>query len=149
MPNFALIDTDGTKLRIQAFAERPDDPVGKGWRWVPVRVEAGAAGTPDRLAADAWIVTDPGPAPPTADAVKAEAYRRIVAICPEWKQRNLIAQATLLAEKGRANWTAQELADWDAGEAVWTRIKAVRDRSGTIEAMTPIPADFTDDKHWP
>lgn len=27
--------------------------------------------------------------------------------------------------------------------------QAVRDRSGVIEAMTPIPADYRDPKHWP
>ena len=33
--------------------------------------------------------------PLTADDIKAEAHRRIVAIIPEWKQRNLTAQATV------------------------------------------------------
>lgn len=90
--------------------------------------------------------TPPPPVPP--ENVKAEAYRRIVAICPEWKQRNLTAQATILAEKGRANWTAEELAAWDAGEAIWQSIAAIRAASDVIEAMDPIPQDYMDDKHW-
>lgn len=82
------------------------------------------------------------------EAVKAEAMRRILAICPEWKQRNLTAQAAILAEKGRASWTADELAAWNAGRAIWDQIAAIRSRSDAIEAMDPIPADFADDQHW-
>lgn len=85
----------------------------------------------------------------TAQQIKAEAYRRIIVICPEWKQRNLTAQASILAEKGRANWTAEELAAWDAGEAIWQSIAAIRAASDQLEAMDPIPDDYTDDKHWP
>lgn len=92
---------------------------------------------------------DMPPTPTTPQQVKDEAYRRIIAICPEWKQRNLTAQAAILAEKGRANWTADELAAWEAGEAIWSEIAEVRTASDTIEAMDPIPLDYTDDKYWP
>lgn len=87
--------------------------------------------------------------PVTVEMVKAEAHRRIVTICPEWKQRNLTAQATILAEKGRANWTAEELAAWNAGEAIWAQIAAIRAASDTIEAMDPIPPDFAESEVWP
>lgn len=90
--------------------------------------------------------TPPPPVPP--ENVKAEAYRRIVAICPEWKQRNLTAQAVLLVEKGRSNWTAEEQAAWDAGEAIWSQIAAIRAASDVLEALDPIPTDYMDDKHW-
>ncbi|MFD1342871.1 hypothetical protein [Litorisediminicola beolgyonensis] len=82
-------------------------------------------------------------------AVKAEAGRRILALCPEWKQRNLTAQASILAEKGRATWSPEEQAAWDDGEALWTQIAAIRTRSNEIEAMDPPPADPTDDALWP
>ena len=82
------------------------------------------------------------------EAVKAEAMRRILALCPEWKQRNLTAQAAILAEKGRAGWTTDEFAAWNAGKAIWDQIAAIRSRSDAIEAMDPIPADFADDQHW-
>lgn len=82
-------------------------------------------------------------------AIKAEAHRRIVELVPEWKQRNLTAQASILAEKGRANWTGQELAAWEAGEAVWAQVEAIRAASDALEAMDPLPTDYTDDKHWP
>lgn len=91
----------------------------------------------------------PPPPPATAEQVKAEAYRRIVAICPEWQQRNLTAQAVVLAEKGRANWSQDELAAWEAGEALWGAIKAIREASDVIEALDPIPSDFTADEYWP
>lgn len=82
-------------------------------------------------------------------SVKAEAYRRIIAICPEWKQRNLTAQAAILVDKGRANWTTQELAAWDAGAALLADIAAIRAASDTIETADPRPSDVTDDAHWP
>lgn len=89
------------------------------------------------------------PIPPTPAMVKREAMRRILAIAPEWKQRNLTAQAVLLQHKGVASWTGDETAAWAAGEALWARIAAIRAASDTIEAMAPIPADYADDSHWP
>ena len=86
--------------------------------------------------------------PLTADDIKAEAHLRIVAIIPEWKQRNLLAQAAVLAEKGRDNWTAQDLADWTAGAAIWAQVTALRTASDRIEALDPIPQDYDDDRHW-
>ena len=89
------------------------------------------------------------PEAPTSQSVQGEAHSRIVTICPEWKQRNLTAQAAILAEKGRSNWSAEELAAWIAGEAIWAQIAAIRAASDTIEALDPIPADFNDDSRWP
>jgi len=88
------------------------------------------------------------PAPITAQQVKNEAYRRIIAICPEWRQGNLTAQASILAEKGRANWTTEELAAWEAGEAIWSEIATIRAKSNELELMDPIPQDYTEDKWW-
>jgi hypothetical protein len=92
-----------------------------------------------------WTVED---IPATADGVKAEAYRRIIAIVPEWKQRNLTAQAAQLAEKGRANWTAEELGAWNAGQVIWDQVAAIRAKSDALEAMSPIPVDYKDDRWW-
>ncbi|MCI5078691.1 hypothetical protein [Oricola sp.] len=97
---------------------------------------------------EAAFVAAPIPRP-TPEKVKAEAMRRILAICPEWKQRNLTAQAVILADKGRANWTAQDLAAWDAGKTIWDRIDAMRTASNALEAMDPIPTDYRDDRYWP
>jgi hypothetical protein len=92
-----------------------------------------------------WTVED---IPATAEGVKNEAYRRIVVIVPEWKQRNLTAQAAQLAEKGRANWTAEELAAWNSGQVIWDQVAAIRAKSDALEAMSPIPVDYKDDRWW-
>lgn len=94
------------------------------------------------------VTKRPSQAPVTVDQIKREAGRRIIAIAPEWRQRNLLAQAAILAAKGRANWTAEEQAAWGAGEALWGRIAAIRAASDVIEDMRPIPSDYRDDKYW-
>lgn len=111
-----------------------------------VRHEINAMG--DTVPAGASLSAPPPP-PITAAQVKAEANRRILAIVPEWKQRNLTAQAAQLAEKGRGNWSTEELAAWDTGLAIWAQVKEVRDASDLIEETAPIPTDFTDDSYWP
>ena len=80
--------------------------------------------------------------------VKKEAQRRIIAIIPEWKQRNLTARAAELAIKGVTNWTAEETAEHEAGQAVWDQVNTVREKSNLLETMTPIPTDYVDDKYW-
>lgn len=85
----------------------------------------------------------------TAEDVKAEAMRRILAVAPEWKQRNLTAQAAILAKIGEANWTTEQAAAWAAGEAVWSAVAAIRAASDVIEALDPIPQDYADDARWP
>ncbi len=80
------------------------------------------------------------------ETIKREANRRILKLAPEWKQRNLLAQATLLQDKGRSSWSAQDRADWQAGRDLWEQIAAIRDRSNALE-LNP-PADPTNDEHW-
>ena len=82
------------------------------------------------------------------EAVKTEANRRILAIVPLWKQNNLNAQANLLNRKGEANWTAEDHAAWDAGEALWVQVAAIRAASNAIELL-PLHTDPTDDALWP
>ena len=133
----------------------------RGWDVVAVIVPAPlddgqAYGEPELVVEDgAWrIVTpiidlpEPEPVVVLPAEVKAEAGRRIVAICPEWRQRNLTAQATQLLRKGEVNWSSEEAAAWAAGQAIWDQIAAIRARSDEIEAMDPIPADFRDDAYW-
>ena len=84
--------------------------------------------------------------------VKAEAYRRIIRIMPEWKQRNTTAAGlALLLEHGAdpANWPSGKADEVAAGVAVFTQIEAIRAASDAIEAMNPVPVDYTDDRHWP
>lgn len=84
----------------------------------------------------------------TAEDVKAEAMRRILAIAPEWKQRNLTAQAAILAKIGESNWTPEQAAAWAAGETLWSQIAAIRAASDLIETLDPIPTDYRNDQYW-
>lgn len=96
---------------------------------------------------------DGTPAPdtePTAGEVKAEAGRRILEVCPEWKQRNHIATDltyTKILQAG-GSLTSEQEADRVAIESVWASVQALRSKSDEIEAMSPIPADFRDDSYW-
>ena len=92
-----------------------------------------------------WAAMNP---PATVEEVKAEANRRILAIIPEWKQRNLLAQATRLNRKSVADWTPEEVAQVEAGDAIWAQVELIRTRSNEIEAMDPSPSDITDDTLW-
>jgi hypothetical protein len=47
------------------------------------------------------------------------------------------------------SWTAAEQAEADALKSAWAWIKAVRAASDTLEAMVPIPVDYTSDSYWP
>lgn len=66
--------------------------------------------------------------------IKELARSRILAIVPEWRQTNLIARGVELADRGRAAWTADELAEWNAGQAIWDAVKAIRAASDVAEA---------------
>lgn len=94
-------------------------------------------------------VTLVAPKPPVQpDDIKDEASRRIIVLCPEWKQRNLTARAAELVKKGQDNWTPEETSEWESGEALWAKIKHIREKSNEIELMEPIPQDYRDDSYW-
>jgi hypothetical protein len=95
------------------------------------------------------VLVWPDPAPVTAEQVKAEARSRIIAIADEDRQRNMTARGLELLRQGPDTWTPEEQAEVDAIDAIWQQIKAIRAASDTIEAMSPIPADFTDPAYWP
>lgn len=80
-------------------------------------------------------------------AVKAEAQRRIIAVYPEWKQRNMTARGLALLRIGEANWTPEQASEADALAAAWAWVEQVRAASGGIEADTT--AEPTDDTRWP
>lgn len=71
-------------------------------------------------------------------AIKAEAQRRIEAIFPPWKQRNMIAYAVESLNSGQP--VAQALLD------SWSLVKAIRAHSDALEAN---PAATADDGGWP
>ena len=53
-----------------------------------------------------------------------------------------------ISEIPPANRTGDMLKAINDARAVWAQIKALRARSDTLEAMTPVPADYADDKWW-
>lgn len=67
-------------------------------------------------------------------AVRAEAGRRILAIAPEYRQRNLTARAAEIALFEPQPWSEEIQAELSAGAAVWAAIKAVRAASDVAEA---------------
>jgi len=104
--------------------------------------------TPDPLASTRAMLVQ---------AVKGEAGRRIVAVAPEWKQRNLTVQAAILAKQVADGTllTPEQQANWDAGQLIWQQVDAIRSRSDVIEAQiagmdlgTAQGFDPTDDGVW-
>jgi hypothetical protein len=92
-------------------------------------------------------VTKPAP---TADYVRAEARRRIIAVYPGWAQANMTARAVELVKTlSTGTLTADEQTELAALEGAWAWIKSVRASSNTLEVMSPIPADYTADQRWP
>ena len=96
---------------------------------------------------------DGTPAPDTpisSGSVKGEAGRRILAICPEWQQRNYIATSLTFTDmiQDGETLTAEQETQRSEIKAIWTTIQGIRTKSDEIEAMSPIPADFKDDSYW-
>jgi hypothetical protein len=97
-----------------------------------------------------WIVTANG-AEHDADIrsqIKREAGRRIETLVPGWKQRNILARSLELLRKGERNLTEGEMIEVRTIEKVWAEIQRIRTVSDTLEAMTPPPEDFADDRYW-
>lgn len=92
-------------------------------------------GNRHRQAVAAWEAAENEIAPydppaVTADQVKAEAGRRIELVMPAWMVARHVSGGKPIPP---------EVAD---------AAEAIRSASGTLEAMEPIPADYTDDKWW-
>jgi hypothetical protein len=100
--------------------------------------------------ANAWESIIRPPAPPTTLAdIKAEAERRILALLPEWKQRNLTARGVelVLALVKNRGWSPEEAAEAAQIQAQWNKVNAIRDRSNDLEQS--LPADFAGNQNWP
>lgn len=75
--------------------------------------------------------------------IKQEAATRILAIAPEWKQRNMLARSVELADKkGSGPLTPDEIAEENAMRAVWAQIKEIRRKSDLAEAQGTQPNDI-------
>ncbi len=83
-------------------------------------------------------------------AIKAEASRRILAIMPQYKQLDFLAEVVVnLISLGTdtSRWPAEAQARLQNGIARWQYAQAVRARSDELEAHPP--ADPTEDAIWP
>jgi len=78
-----------------------------------------------------------------ADAVKAEASRRILALIPAHKQVNILARSSELLEiiASGGTLTAEEEADRQEAKVAWSVVSAIRAASNTIESQE-LPADY-------
>lgn len=78
--------------------------------------------------------------------VKAEAQNRILSKYPLWKQNNLLILKVELVAK--ASLTQEEQAALDDINSQLQEIKEIRGFSDVLEAMSPIPEDYRDNKYW-
>lgn len=88
---------------------------------------------------------------PSIDDVKGECRRRILAIMTEDQQRNTLAagQAAIMEYGANPSSWPVELQERHAyALSAWAEIERLRSRSNTIEGMSPIPADISNDEHW-
>ncbi len=78
--------------------------------------------------------------------VKAEAENRIVSKYPLWRQNNLLVSKIELVSKPVL--TQEEQAALDDINSQLQEIEKLRGCSNALEAMTPIPEDYRDNKYW-
>lgn len=153
MTDFALLTPEGQIARVESFDEAPDLAPNKG-RWLPVSVLAFDRVSQVQgdlsLSDDGAAVCRPVRAKTAdevaamraakVDAVKAEAERRIVAVMPEWRQRNSLALGLeLVTTLGTdvSAWPAEQRATYASVMASWAQIKALRATSDALEASVP------------
>lgn len=96
--------------------------------------------------------------PATADDVRAEAQRRIIAITGTTdiigcliRQHNAQMRATelTLIQAQGGTWTEAEAAEAAALQGLADAIKAIRAASNVLEVMDPIPTNYADNSLWP
>ncbi len=79
--------------------------------------------------------------------IKEEAEKRIIAIAPEYKQRNMMAKGLVITEKLARDetLTAEEQTASDELKATWAQIDAIRTTADTAETDGTALGDIT----WP
>ena len=80
--------------------------------------------------------TAPFNAEQCANAIKSIAGQVIIAIVPEYKQRNMLAVSVEVADaKAQGTATEEQIAQSEAIRAVWAKITAVRAKSDELETQ--------------
>ncbi|WP_425092015.1 hypothetical protein [Tropicimonas sp. S265A] len=101
---------------------------------------------------DGQSFSDPVTAAPSPDLVDIEANRRVGLIMAQEQQLAAVARANQLLRKRieDGSWTAAEETEADALDAAASAIGAIRVAAEALKTNpVGIPADFTDDSHWP
>ena len=167
MTRYALITPQGAIDRHAANID-PTAQTKAGWRWLPVEDVAPPAATGLEVLLSDYVVGASKVTQTWAktrraleaqkQAVKAEAQRRIIAVTGTAdltscmiKQANANMRANELNDKrlGGQALTAEEAAEAQALRDLAAAIKGIRVASNNIEAMSPIPLDYTSDSYWP
>lgn len=118
---FAILDADGNATDWSRW-DNPPRPLEAGETCVPADSLDAVKSAGQRVAEQ------------IAD-IKKQAMIAILAIAPEWKQRNMMARSLELERKDRKQGlTAEEQAEIDAMESVWAQVKAIRTQSDADEA---------------
>lgn len=76
--------------------------------------------------------------------VKAEAAKRILALMPDWKQRNVIADLS----SDNADTKAAAVTAWAAVTAIRTKSNEIEASIGSMTDEQIIAFDAADDSHW-
>lgn len=76
--------------------------------------------------------------------IKTIAQNKIYDIIPAWKQANLTARAVeLTAIRQERSWTKEEQDEWNAGQALWDKVKAIRSASDILETNIKNESDWS------
>lgn len=167
MTVYALVGPDNTIDRMQSGID-PTVQTRAGWRWLPIdpgqppdyvpgleTVSSVHVVYEDHVAVE-WTVSRV-PIEHQRLAVKSEAQRRIIALTGQTeliacmiKQSNANMRANELTDKrvSGGTLTAEEEAEAAALRGLATALKAIKAASNVIEAMDPIPLDYTSDSYW-
>ena len=106
---------------------------------------------------DGQLQSPPTP-PPTVDDVRVEAARRMRELVGARDDRHLdiiitngLREAARLLRKEveGEELTPEEQERKQRLQDIDSMLEAIRAASNALEAMEPIPADYTDDKYWP
>jgi len=80
--------------------------------------------------------------------VKVERQRRISLIADPDKQAYFQRLMISWLEQGKETWTPEQIAQVAAIRAGNQAIDVIVAKASSLEAMEPIPTDYTDDKWW-
>lgn len=154
LPNRIRLSNGLTRTKSETFT--PEEIADAGYAQVPDR----PVPSNPREFKTVWTGTDWEEVPYTESelevikqkkikTIKEIAKSKILSILPEEKQRNLLAQATILSKIKEENWTPEQKIAWAQGEITWGKIAAIRMASNIIENMDPLPDNVGDKSLWP